>query len=356
MAMAPLLLDWKASSPGFGPNDYYTVHNVNVMNNPTSGEVLLGTVRIPGGAVARAEFVVVMTKVGGKEADFAGHAMLRFVFHEDRRPILLDNHGIPLTSDYHLPDLVVSWEAWRPPRVRFEPVKGLDPETYALTPRLFSGPVRCLSDSILDRPWRCYPLKLPEAPNAADELLYLSLLLGDAVARHTIGGLLDKRIDCGENCPVDYGDFDAEDWEDIKHGIAEQELPEDPIGDLLGGKVQYHLLQSSCITLALLSIDWGIMRIYERLGRPNPPRIKVAPDSLPGFLDKLAQGDRRAALLRAPAALLWLLRNPCVLPGKAEQLLDEAGLLEHDDTGIVMARHDNRSETPYGKLDDHLIY
>jgi hypothetical protein len=195
------------------------------------------------------------------------------------------------------------------------------------------------------------------APGAAHELLYVSLLLGDAVARHTIGAILDQRLTCVENCPVDYGGFDAEEWEGIRRAVVEQDLPEDPIREILGGKVQYHLLQSSCITLALASIDWTVVRLHERLGLPDPPRIKVAPESLPGFLDSLAQGHRRSALLRMPAVLLWLIRHQTVLPGKSEQLLDETGLLEHDGEGkIVMNHFDNRSETPYGKVDDHLIY
>jgi hypothetical protein len=356
MAMAPALVNWNASSPGFGPENHYLVRNVNIVSNPISGVTLLGAVRMPAALVERVEFVLVMSKLANHEADIAGHAMLRFVFREDRRPLVLNDQGIALTRDAYLHDLVLSWEAWRPPGAGFDPVAGLDPATYALTLRAFDGPCRCLTDAVLDRSWRCYPLRLPDIPHFADELLYVSLLLGDAVARHTIGSILNQRISRGHGTPQDYADPQAELWEAVERVINELGLPEDPIEKILGGSISYQLMLRSCVTMALTSIDWTLVRAYQRAGRSDPPRIRVAPQSIPGMLDQLAYGHRRAALMRVPAALYWLIHHQSVLPGKSEQLLDEVGLLERHDGKIVMHHYDNRIKSPYGVLKEHLIF
>jgi hypothetical protein len=77
---------------------------------------------------------------------------------------------------------------------------------------------------------------------------------------------------------------------------------------------------------------------------------------MPAFLYALAAGERTAALLRMPAALHWLLNNHTVIPSHAPALLDEVGLLRREDGQIVKRRYDNRGQTPYGGLSEHLIY
>ncbi|UCH82610.1 MAG: hypothetical protein JSW50_08970, partial [Candidatus Latescibacterota bacterium] len=354
-AMSPMMVNWNASPRGHGPNDFYLVHNVNVASNPIEGTTLLATVRVPSAGVESVQFVMVLTKVGKRKTD-AGHAQLRFVFKEASRPVVVDRDGKPVAHNAELGDLVLSWEAWRPPVTGFDPVAGLDPKTYALTLRCFNGAVRCLSDAILDRPWSCYPLKLPDVPHAADELLYVSLLLGDAVARQTIHSILDKRIEQGRNTPGDYRETEAEEWAELKALSEQQEIPENPIGDILGGKVSYHLLLRSCITMALTSIDWANTRIHRRANLGDPKRIRIAPESFPRFLDDLALSRRRSALVRIPAALHWLVKNQAVIPGKSFELLDEVGLLERKEGRIVRWDYENRVESPYGKPSEHLIY
>jgi hypothetical protein len=356
MAMAPVLVKWGESSLGFGPENHYSVRNVNLFDDPISGITLLGGVRIPAASIERVEFVLVMSKLGNLEADIAGHAMLRFVFKQDSRPHVLGDSATAATHDWYLPDLILSWEAWRPPQAGFDPIAGLDPKTYALTLRASAGSCRCLGDSMLDRPWRCYPLQFPDVPHFAEELLYVSLLLGDAVARHTIGGLLQHRITKGSDAPADYDDPEAEDWEAVMRSLRDQELPEDPTQDILGGNISYQLLERSCITMALMSIDWTLVRAYRRAGLGDPPRIRVTPDSVPAMLDELALGNRRAALVRVPSALRWLTDHQSVVPGKSVQLLDEVGLLKRDKGRIVMRHYDNRLESPYGKPRDNIIY
>ncbi|MGD8414414.1 MAG: hypothetical protein PVF33_09290, partial [Candidatus Latescibacterota bacterium] len=142
MAMASMFVKWDASLAGFGPDDYYLVQNVNILNNPVGAVTVLGTLKVWADSVDHTEFVMVISKVKGVETQ-AGHGMLRFVFREDRRPL------------------------------------------------------------ILDRPWRCYPLKLPDVEHAHNELLYVSLAMADAVARQTVLNLLDRRIEKGKNLPED---------------------------------------------------------------------------------------------------------------------------------------------------------
>ena len=355
LAMAPMFVKWKYSSPGFGPDDYYIVQNVNVANNPVGGIVLLATLKVFTDSVEATEFVVVTSKVKSRETPF-GHAMLRFIFREDRRPVILDREGRPLANDSTVEDLIVSWEAWRPPEASFDPLSGLDPKTYALTPRCMLGPVRCLSDAILDRPWHCYPIKLPEVPHAHNELLYSTFALADAVARQTAAHMIDRRIEREKNFPEDYGAAEESEWEALVGHYQAAKIPEHPIRDVLEGKIRYHVLERSCITVPLSSVDWANHRIHRRAGLPEPPRVKIAPESMPSFLSDLVSGDRTPLLLRVPAALHWMISNPAVIAGKAPDALNEAGLLERKLGRAKKTSYDNTRKTPYGSIDEHIIY
>ena len=334
-----------ASSIGYGPDDFYLVNNVNVATNPIGGSSILATVKVPAGAVVSVEFVMVISKVAKKETSM-GHGMLRFIFKEDQRPVALNERGVPLSNDLLIEDLLISWEAWRPPAAGFDPLAGLDPETYALTARCMTGSVRCLTDSILDRPWICYPLELPDVVNAADELLHVSLLLGNAVSRQTLAVLLQERIEESMGVPGDYPDPSLADWKELQEEHARAKTPPSPIQDILEGKWRYHLLERSCITMALTSVDWANARLHELGELGEPKRVRVAPGKLPGFFDALASGQRSKALLRAPAIVHWLITNQTVIPNRAHELLDEAGLLERKDGKVVARHYDNRNETP----------
>lgn len=357
LAMAPMFVKWQSSSPGFGPDDHYIVQNVNIVNNPVGGVLLLATLKVFAASVESVEFVAVTTKVKRRDTPF-GHAMLRFIFREDRRPIILDREGYPLANDSRVSDLVLSWEAWRPPEASFDPVKGLDPSTYALTPRCLVGAVRCLNDSILDRPWHCYTLKLPEVEHAHDEMLYSCFALADAVARQTVAHMVDRRILRGQKMYSDYADAMDSEWDALGDYYKSAGLPEEPIRDVLEGKIRYQLLERSCITMALLSVDWANHRIHRRAGLPEPKRIEVAPESIPSFLAELVSGERAPLLLRVPAALHWIIHNQsAVAVKKAPGMLDDAGLLERNRLGRPRRTvYDTRRKTPYGSLSQHIIY
>jgi hypothetical protein len=355
LAMAPMFVKWQSSSMGFGPEDHYIVQNVNIVNNPVGNVLLLGTLKVFAASVESVQFVAVTTKVKRRDTPF-GHAMLRFIFKEGRRPVILDQEGFPLANDSEVSDLVLSWEAWRPPAASFDPLKGLDPSTYALTPRCVVGAVRCLSDSILNRPWHCYTLKLPEVEHAHDEMLYSCFALADAVARQTVSHLIDGKIGRGQKLFSDYSDALDSDWDAVGDYSRGANLPDDPVRDVLEGKISYQLLERSCISMALLSVDWGNHRIHRRAGLPEPRRVEVCPESMPSFISGLVSGERTPLLLRIPAALHWVMHNQTVVVGKAPQALADIGLLERRLGRPTRLVYDNREKTPYGPLLEHVIY
>jgi len=354
-AMMPLIVRWESSSPGFDENSFYLVKYINVGGNPVEGKSWLATVKIPGDAVESVEFVMVMEKVAHVETE-GGHAMLRFIFRDDRLPQILGGDGKILTRHATIKDLLISWEAWRPPQAIFNPVKGLDPHTYALTARGSSGPARCLLDTVLDRTWITYPLALPGVENAGNELLYISLLLADAVARQTISANFKRHIKDAASVPEDYDPLEAEELERIRRIAVDAKTPENPIDDILSGKIRYHLLKQSCITMALQSIEWAAQRMHERGNLGERKSIRLAPESLPSVFDAMLSGKRTSTLLRLPAALHWLMMNQSVVPGKAYKLLDEAGLLQHEGGNVKRTHYDNRKKTPYGTLHEHIIH
>jgi len=357
MAMAPWLVDWDASSIGFGEDDFYLLHNVNISANPIEGTTVLATLRVPAAAILAAEFVMVVTKLGRFKTKM-GHAMLRFIFKDDACPIILDHHGKAVSQHAKIKDLILSWEAWRPPMAHFNPVAGLDPTTYTLTARCFSGSVRCLTDSILNRPWITYRIRTPDVPNALDELFYIALLLGDALARQTIEQLLDIRVK-GSKTAEDLTDTEKEEMEDADQKAEaeeEEELPQNPIKEILDGNISYHLILRSCVTMVLATLDWANVRVHRRGELPDPPRIRVAPKSLPAALDELALGNFKSALIRMPGVLYWLTKNGSAIPGDAHKVLEEAGLLETEEGKLLRKEFENRHESPYGCIDDNLIY
>jgi hypothetical protein len=282
--------------------------------------------------------------------------MLRFIFRKDRQPLILDRGGEPLANDAEVSDLIVSWEAWRPPQEHFDPVKGLDPATYALTPRCMVGAVRYLADSTLNRPWHCYPIALPEVEHAYDELLYASIALADAVARQTVSELLKRRIEQNQNFPADYGKAQTGEWDTVADYYKTSHFSAQHVRDVLDGKIKYHVLERSCISMALLSIDWANQRIHRRAGLPEPKRVRVAPESLPSLISDLVCGERTPMLLRVPAAMQWIMLNQTVVVEKAAQMLDEVGLLKRENDELVRTDWDTPRETPYGNLLDHMIY
>jgi hypothetical protein len=145
-------------------------------------------------------------------------------------------------------------------------------------------------------------------------------------------------------------------WEEMRDSLQSSVVPEYPLDEFLRGKTRYHLLERSCVTMALTMLDAAHVRIRRQAGLKPPDRVRVVPGELPAFIGYVARGERRNALRGMPAALHWLANNQTVMPGKAHELLDEAGLLKYRRGEPVISHYDNRNVTPYGKLHEHLIY
>jgi hypothetical protein len=241
------------------------------------------------------------------------------------------------SCDWRLQDLVLSWEAWRPPGDGFDPVAGLDPKKYALSLRAYDGACRYLNDAILDRSWRCYPLQFPDIPDIANELLYVSLLLGDAVARHNdwqhsgstnrrgmrrAGGLRGPRcrgVGTSEGC-------------DPRPGSSGRSIE-------CISRRPYQLSADfrSCVTMALTSIGLALARAYNRAGRHGPPEFGSLRTRFQGSSrnSRTATGEPRCFVF--PRLCHWLIpsseRDTRAGPSSC---WDDVGLLERANGKIVM--------------------
>jgi hypothetical protein len=355
-AMAPLLVNWKHSSHNVDTavRPSYLVRNVNINGNPVEGITHLCTVRIPVDGVEAAEFVTVPLGAGGIQ--IGGHGMIRLVFGAGNAPVVLSQSGLPFPGRSKIRDLVFSWEAWRPPGVQFTMKKGLDPNTFGLTLRCYTGAQRFLEDAMQRRDWTCYPLSLPSGEKGLRELLYVALVTGDSLARHTILKLFEdaQRAGYGET-PSDYPDPEITDLQTLKNALVDNQAPEDPITDIMGGKINYQLCERSCITMALELVAMTARRLTSHLPPGEQIRVRVTPENVPGWIDDLAHAGRAGIFLRVPHMLWWLMHNANVLPTRAYRILEEAGLLHRDNGGVIRRQYRLFEETPYGKLRDNLL-
>jgi len=355
-AMVPLVVDWRRSRLAGDPEDYYLVRNVNVGGNPVAGRSVLATVKVPRFAVTEAEWVLVILRLMGKDIS-AGHGQVRLRFAPGNGPVVLNREGGPMWPDPHLEDLVFSFEAWRPPGTPFQPLAGLDPRTYALTLRCYDGAQRFLEDGVSNHAWTCYPLDLSGRPGALDELLYTALVAGDSLARHMASHFLG---DPGVNLLLEQPDYPSaspREIEKLRTLLEMDRIPDDPIAEITGGDVSYHLLQRSCITMGLSLINSCLHRIHHRhaeLGKFES--LSVAPREIPDWAAARAHADRRATLMRLPGALHWLAVNQNVLPDKSYAVLEKAGLLRRSPNGqLVRRRYALDDATPYGRIGDTLM-
>jgi hypothetical protein len=229
-AMAPALVVWDDSD--FSSDGWITVRNVNHGGNPVSGVTILRTARFHPARVERAEFI--MVPLGGPEA--ISHGQIRFVFADDGAQFVggvLDAVGEPVA----LSDLVLSWEAWRPPGVDYEVLKGMDPHVYQLTMRAYSGTQRFLEDALMGRDWNVYTLQLPGGQNGISELLKVSLAMGDGAARHVIGRFLEKaEHEWAEAGPATdrQGGMAQQQWREIRERLGGAKTGGDTRVDMAG--------------------------------------------------------------------------------------------------------------------------
>ncbi len=351
IGMAPLLVNWQRSTLE-GQDPAVLVRNVLVASNPITGKHVLGTARVPIDGLRSVEWCLSPSRINGRDTDMA-HAQLRFLFAPENLPVALDAEGSPLAGVGEFDDLILSWEAWRPPQTPWNPQAGLDPQSYALSVRAYTGEQRFLADALRGNPWVCYPLALPEVPGAQRDVLMTSLLMGDAMARRIVEAMAEDGL-------VDVTRLDALDDQSVAQVEAvfsSAALPEDPLSALMGeADLSYHLLLRSCVTQSLVAVQLALMRTYQEHGLGEPPQLAVVPGELPPWVGDLAQADLNKALTYVPGAMLFVARNQRVLPSRAYEILEDAGLLRYDGRGqIVSYYYHHQATTPYGSLKENLM-
>ena len=114
-AMAPVLVDWKASRIS-DEDPFVILRNVNYGGNPIERTTVLQAIRVPLSGIRFAEFILVPPRRLGLHSPVQ-HAQLRFVFQPEHHPTLLSLSGARAGTDSRFPDLVLSWESWSPPHV-----------------------------------------------------------------------------------------------------------------------------------------------------------------------------------------------------------------------------------------------
>ncbi|MBK1632748.1 hypothetical protein CKO31_18755 [Thiohalocapsa halophila] len=354
LSMVPFFVDWERSLLD-GPFAQVRLRNVSVGGNPTAGENLLGTVQIPLRGVTDVQWCLTPDRNAKGKDTAMGHAQLRFVFAEDAQPVVLGRDGRPQRLLRPLDDLVLSWEAWRPPRTRYDPIAGMDPETYALTARAYSGRTRWLGDALRGNPWRCYPLRLPATGDAAATVLMTGLLMGDALARRTVAAMVE-RGDLELPGAEALTDFTPADKDAVVAAFSTSALPDDPLTHLMGeAELSYQLLERSCITYSLGVIQLALLRLHAAHDLGPAPRLDIVPRDLPPWVADLATAETGELLGYLPGALLFLARNGQVIPGNAYRILDDAGLLHEQDGLPLVYEYFFDERTPYGDLRDNLM-
>jgi hypothetical protein len=351
--MAPALVDWDHSD--FTSGGWITIRNVNHGGNPVSGVTVLRTARVRPASVQKAEFI--MVPLGGPEA--ISHGQIRFLFGVDGAELIGDRSGEVGEPD-QLADLVLSWEAWRPPGVDYKVLKGMDQKVYQLTMRAYSGTQRFLEDALMGRDWNVYTLDLPGGRAGVEELLKVTLAMGDGAARHVIAKFLEmaeKEWAAAGPGSEEQGGVAADLWRAIGDRLHNAPSGGDDRIDM-SGRAGYQSLLRSCATMALYAVDVTTARLIEAGTPPDGKRPTQQPalDEEPGWMTELAEASIAGVFLRAPKAIAFVRAHPTTIPGRIPGALDAAGLLVRGDDGkAVKQRFSISALTPWGPRDHLLI-
>lgn len=354
--MDPFMVDWSRSDLSKSDDGFIYIYNVLVSGNPILGTSRNATIRVPANGIERVELVVVRYSLKGL-AKTGGHVQLRFVFKEDRRPELFGADGNPDSMQPYLDDLMVSWEAWRPSNTAWQFIAGLDPDNYALTARMYSGNQRFLNDSLRGAVWDCYPLQLPDVPDAEEKIFNSCLMLGDAMTRRTFTSMIKDQLIHEKGDDFTQG-WSAEEKERARARLTWDALPDIWLKErLLNTDFSYNALQRSCITAALYQIELGMEWIYRENELGEREKIVCAPaGDLPVWFTNAAKGDSSGKYIRFPGALLWALKNKEIFPYKSYRPLEKLHLLETNKKGkVIMYRYDHKNGSPYGELRRNLM-
>ena len=347
-AFAPALVAWRESEMG-GRHGHVVLRNVNYGGNPVERTTVLHSARVPLDGIQAAEFVLVPLDSRGR----THHAEIRFIFAPERSPELLKLAGSQTGTVASFPDLILSWEAWRPPQQKFDLKQALDENVYGLTLRAFAGPQLYLEDSLRQRDWFSYRLKLPGGEAGLQELFKVSLALGDGVARNTLRRLLQQdEATWLAHAPAGQGESktDAETWRRLESRL-DGAVPDEAAAHSLPETEQtYQPLVRSCATLARYAVLLATWRLIDR-GHSDGVDLDRLPEAelnrVEGWMKTAAHADLRRVFLSAPAALRFLARNPQVIPSKIPEQLDAAGLLARKNGKPWMIQYGRKATRPY---------
>ena len=359
-ALAPLLTDWRHSryleTAGF-----LVLRNVNYGGNSFERTTVLQSVKVPLDGLEAAELTLVPSS-GLGEHDLVHHVQLRFIFSPENCPYLLNLAGSDTGTDARIPDLVLSWESWRPPDQGFSLMTGLDESAYGLSLRAFAGPQRYLEDSIRRRDWFSYRLQLPGGKAGVRELFLVSVALGDGVARDTVQYLLEQgkdawlahapKSDCGDDGDAETTSREAV-WERLSERLRSASPPADLAPALRAEEQTYQVLVRSCAALARYAILVAVHRLLERGIASAVVRNRLPAPELEQtepWMKDVARADLRGLFLHAPAAIRFLTRSPSVIPAKIPDELDAAGLLQQREGKPWVIRYGRDATRPYGSI------
>jgi len=355
-ALAPMLAAWNDSDYE-GDDGYLILRNVNYGGNSFERTTVLQSVRVPLAGLEAAELTLVPSTGLGLRSP-VHHVQLRFIFAPGNGPELLNLAGTETGTDAGFPDLVFSWESWRPPSQAFSIKQGLDESAYGLSMRAFAGPQRYLEDSIRGHDWYSWRLDLPGGRAGVRELFMVSVALGDGVARDGFHRFVEQGEEAWlAHVPVYPGDDQEAQapsqavWQQLAGRLRAALPPADSAAPLPDDEQTYHVLVRSCAALARYAILVATNRLVAR-GETG----RVVADKLPApeldrtepWMKAVAGANLRGLFLHAPAAISFLTRNPSLIPGKLPDELDAAGLVQQRDGKPWMIRYGREALRPYG--------
>jgi hypothetical protein len=126
--------------------------------------------------------------------------------------------------------------------------------------------------------------------------------------------------------------------------------------ELTDAQSRYQSLLRSCATLALYNIDVTVSRLLEQGMQAPGMRPTSKPELIddPEWMTELAGAGWGKILMSAPRALGFMRKNPWIVPGKVTGLLDDAGLLVHEDGKRRKNHYSLETTTPWGHRDQLL--
>jgi hypothetical protein len=328
------------------------IRNLNHGGNPVAGVTVLRTAVLRPDLLERVEYVRV--PLSGHRA--LAHGQLRFVFEAGGVELVGGDPSVAGEAEV-VTDIVLSWEAWRPPGTSYQIIRGMDPATYQLTLRAYSGVQRFIEDALQKRDWIAYPLSLPGGLAGVIELLKVTLSLGDGAGRHVMCDILESEAGAwvtGGPRGEHHGDA-ARAWEELQTRLEHAPAPRDTRLDL-AGRTAYHSVIRSCASMALYQIHVATTRLVEQGHAHHGRTIRMAGiTDIPDWLAELSGASVAGLFLNGPRMLSFVRKFPSAIPGNIPNQLDAAGLLVRNNGKSVATKFTMGDVTPWGPKHHLLI-